>query len=223
MQAQTIAIVLAGITALYLFCRWNLKGQSWISRILSIIAAVAIVVVGIFYQRPQKLPTGSSQPATARPKSTNKQPTLIELGPQLPDVIEKEGVVGRRFGSLRVYLAVPPEVTIRADTVTVRAESVPILVVLENDTYSPLRLGKLDWGGINLCRIHVTELRQDNRGETIFAQDVPLPPHADWSSAERRSVEINWPLQGIAPGDYKITAEFPFGDHPILKIRTRLL
>ena len=243
---EIIAGVVVGVTALYLFYRWNIKGQSWAWRIIMIVAAIVVLAItwGIRVTRhPASYALSSASPTSA---------ATFEAGTALSAVVEREGVVGRRFGSLRVYLAVAPEVRLESkanDKVrsplfdnpnspfptsyvvvksatrewTVRSEAVPILVVLENDAYTPLHVAKLNWQGTTLCSVRVARLREEGgEEEEVLAKDVPLPERADWWSAERRSIEVPWPLQDASPGDYRVSVQLPFGDNPVVGINTRL-
>ena len=187
---------------------------------------------------------------TSAPDRSTPVPASYDRGPALPPVLRQPGLVSQCFGPLRVYLAVTPEVTLEGkanDEVrspyfgnpnsafptsytvvkpatrewTVRAESLPILVVLENDTYRPLRLEQLNWSGENLCTVRVVR-RQDSGDEEVYTQDVPLPARGDWWSAERRSVEVNWPLRDATPGDYQVSVKLPCKEQPVVEIATRL-
>jgi len=211
-----------------------------ISQIIWVFACLAVVAVS-WRLRAARL---------AAPDRAASAAALEDRGPVLPPVLQQPGLVSRCFGPLRVYLAVAPEVTLETkanDEVrspvfgnpnsafptssvvvkpatrewSVRAESLPILIVLENDTYQPLRLEQLNWSGKDLYTVRVVR-RQDSGDEEVYTQDVPLPERGDWWSAERRCVEVNWPLRDAPPGDYRVFVKLSFGEHPTVEIATHL-
>ena len=169
----------------------------------------------------------------------------------LPPVVSRPGIAGQRIGPLRIHLAVPPEVqletrtndevstpvfdiqksafpvswtTVRPATKewTVRAAMIPILVVLENDSYQPISGDSLGWKGSHLCSVRAERLGEGGNKE-VFRMDVPIPDGGfRLTAAERRSIEINWPISDAPAGDYKVFVELPFGEHPVIEIPTRL-
>lgn len=169
---------------------------------------------------------------------------------RLQDDIREPGVAGRRLGPLRAYLAVPHEVRLEntaSDAVTspvfgpgsafpvawdvvkpatrewtVRAARVPILVVLENDTYLPVGISQLGWKGPNLCTVRVERMEAEPC-EEVYRMDVPLPSSAFLlSPAQRRNVTVHWPLEAVAAGEYRVSVQLPFGGQPVVETRTRL-
>jgi len=210
------------------------------SRIIWVLSCLAVMTVS-WRLRAARL---------AAPDRAASAAALYDREPALPPVLQQPGLVSQCFGPLRVYLAVAPEVTLERkanDEVrspvfgnrnsavpssevvvkpatrewSVRAESLPILVVLENDTYQSLRPEQLNWSGEDLCVVRVVR-RQEGGGEEVYTQKVPLPERGEWWSAERRSVEVNWPLRDAGPGDYRVSVQLPFGEHPVVEIATHL-
>ncbi len=170
---------------------------------------------------------------------------------RLPLAVDRPGLSGRRVGPLRIHLTVPPEVQLETRTSdevrspvfdinksafpvswqivkpatrewTVRVATVPILVVLENDSYQPLGGDTLGWRGPHLCSVRVERLGEGG-SEEVFRKDVPIPEGGfRLLPAERRSVGIDWPLDNVSTGSYKVIVEFPIGEHPVIGVCTRL-
>ena len=150
--------------------------------------------------------------------------TAPDIGRPLPPSFDRPGVVSRQIGLMRVYLSVVPEVTV--ETVfegAATGTTVPILLVLENDTYQPLAGSAIGWLGGQLGTLSVFRVGVGGRDEEVFQAEVSLPARADWLSAERRNFTVDWPLRAGAPGHYRVTVQLAFPDQPMLEIATRVL
>ena len=157
-------------------------------------------------------PPGADTPAPAA--------SVVKETP-LPDSLEQPGLVSRRFGPMRLYVSVAPEVALRrapdaADGATL--ESVPILIVLENDSYREVDARRdLALTGDELFSVSVTD---PARGELF--RDRETSADFVWKPAERRSFTFHWRPADVAPGEYVITVKLAFGDLGETQIRTRL-
>ena len=133
------------------------------------------------------------------------------------------------MGLLRTYVAVPEE--IRLDPATdpsgLRVAHVPILIVFENESYRPLPAADLGWIGRSLCTVRVMRVPERGSEVEVFQNEVSLPARADWLSAERRSITVDWPLRGGAEeagaGLYRVSVRLALPDEPAVEIYTRLL
>ncbi len=148
-------------------------------------------------------------------------PAQLDIGRSLPPSFDQPGVVSRQIGLMRIYLAVVPEIT--RETGSETGAIVPILLVLENDTYQPLAGAGLGWLGGQLAAVTVLRVGAGGRDEEVFQTDLPLPARADWLSAERRNFTVDWPLRTGAPGLYRITVQLALPDQPTLEIALRVL
>ena len=151
-------------------------------------------------------------------------PALPDIGRPLPPSFDRPGVVSRQIGLLRVYLAVVPEIVReKAPQMPLITDTVPILLVLENDTYQPLAGTALGWLGGQLAAVTVYRVGAGGRDEEVFQTDLPLPARADWLSAERRNFTVDWPLPAGTSGHYRITVQLALPDQPTLEIALRVL
>jgi hypothetical protein len=176
---------------------------------------ILVVLLGViavaFAVRSRKAETAAaSAPAAA----------AFDVGRPLPLATERPGVVGRQIGLLRVTVAAAPEITLGVAPSGGEIESVPILVVLENDTYQPLASASLGWVGKYLCSVRITRRADDTE---VFQSDVPLPTRLDWLSAERRQFVVDWPVQDVPPGSYRISVQLGLPDQPVVEVATRVL
>lgn len=187
-----------------------------------IVVIIGLVSVAIAVRlRPEK-------PVAPLPPSTTPPPS-IATGLILPPAIERPGVTSRLFGLLRTYVALAEEIHLEpsAEEAVARTARIPILIVLENETYRPLTAAAAGWTGQSLGSVRVARMQEDGSELEVFQTEVPMPPRADWLSAERRNVVVDWPLREsaspITPGQYKVTVRLDLPDEPAVDIYTRLL
>ncbi len=181
--------------------------MKWPQMILVLVGIVAVALAVRSRRAADSTAATAAAPVLVRP----------DIGRPLPPSFDRPGVVSRQIGLMRVYLAVVPEVT-GADPA-----NVPILLVLENDTYQPLAGTALGWLGGQLAAVTVFRVGAGGRDEEVFQTDLPLPTRADWLSAERRNFTVDWPLRTGAPGHYRITVQLALPDQPTLEIALRVL
>lgn len=184
-------------------------------QILTVLLSVLAVALAV---RSRKQQTAAAKSPSSSP------PPALDIGRPLPPSFDRPGIVSRQIGLLRVTVSVLPEVALETETgdATRRAEAVPILLTFENDTYQPLPASTIGWIGSQLCTVRVTR-STDDRDLDVFQHEVPSLARADWLSAERRSVTIDWPLRDASPGSYRISVQLALPDQPALEIATRLL
>ena len=195
--------LLLGALAILLFV-WDSVSRKWRFRLVLLVGLASVLVFG--------------KPALNRVRHLGALD--IHKEEPLPLTFNHDGIAGQRIGPLRIYLAVPPEVQLEQRA---RAATVPILIVLENDTYQPLSSDNLDWRGPNLFSVRVVRLGE-GQNEEVYRTEVPVPNGGfRLLSTERRSITINWPLENVAAGDYKVSIEFPVGKRPAMETGTRLL
>jgi hypothetical protein len=187
-----------------------------------IVVLVGIISVAIAVRfRPEK--------PTAAPKPVREIPPAVVTGGILPPSVEQPGVASRLVGLLRTYVAVADEIRLEpsVDAPAARVVSIPILIVFENETYRPLTAEAIGWLGKSLCTVRVARLPEAGGEIEVFQTEVPLPARADWLSAERRSIAVDWPLRESAgesaTGDYKVSVRLTLPDEPAIEIYTRLL
>jgi hypothetical protein len=142
---------------------------------------------------------------------------------QLPDYLERRGMVSERLGSIRLYVLVSPEIqiqrTVEGQDRIVILDRVPIRVVLENETYSPLSLQEAQISNAELFSVTVTKT---DSNEEVFTAHQLSAEVTGWTPAERKTFNIDWPLSSPTPGTYLITLTPSFGEKNALQIRTTL-
>jgi hypothetical protein len=189
-------------------------------QIITVLLGIVAVAIAVRL-RPEK--------SAAAPKPIAKAPPAVATGRILPPSYDQPGVASRLFGLLRTYVAVAEEVRLEpsADAPGVRVTSLPILIVFENETYRPLPAADVGWVGKSLCTVRVVRVPENGGELEVFQTEVPLPARADWLSAERRSVSVDWPLHDdageVATGLYKVSVRLALPDEPAVEIYTRLL
>jgi hypothetical protein len=187
-------------------------------QIVFVLLGVASVAIAVRL-RPEK-PVAPSKPHA-------KAPPAIVTGRILSPSTEEPGVTSRLIGLLRTYVAVAEEVRLdfSADAPGARVASLPILIVFENETYRPLPAADVGWVGKSLCTVRVARMPDAGGEIEVFQTEVPLPTRADFLSAERRSVSVDWPLRDgeVASGRYKVSVRLALPDEPAVEIYTRLL
>lgn len=138
----------------------------------------------------------------------------------LPDYLEKPGLASRKFGSLRVYVAVEREIEAKKNNQYLG--SVPIMVILENDSYKRLDPSNdLGLTGNVLFNVRVTSERQ---GKKLVALNQPQyrTELSGWEPAERKKFIVNWPISPKTSGDFTITVELAFGSRYKVETHTRI-
>jgi hypothetical protein len=190
------------------------------SQIISVLLGMAAVALAVRY-RGEKPPTAHSPALAPAP--------VVETGRPLPPSFVRPGMVSRLVGVMRTYVAMAEEISFDPSPYESgdRAVSIPILIVLENETYRPLMAADMGWIGKSLCSVRVVRV-SDNGGEVeVFQTEVPLPPRADWLSAERRSVTVDWPLRDsaseVVAGRYRVSVQLSLPFDPVVEIYTRLM
>jgi hypothetical protein len=145
---------------------------------------------------------------------------------RLPDYLEAPGVVSKRFGSLRLYVAVQSEIPILKTAAGQAPEGevldrVPIRIVLENETYHPLNMTRDVKAGEDLFTVAVRRVDSGAERE-VFATRQSSLEASDWTPAERKTFTIDWPLQEAIAGNYLILVTPGFDDRSTIQIRTTL-
>lgn len=183
-----------------------------------LVAVLLSVLAVAFAVRSRQQRTAAAASTTSAPAPTS------DLGRAFPPSFERPGLVSRQIGLLRVYVTVLAEIPLAppADGSARRVDTVPILLTFENDTYQPLAASSMGWldGQMGIVRVTRTG---DEREVDVFQHEVPSPARADWLSAERRSVTVDWPVRDATPGTYRITLQLALPEQPPLEITTRLL
>jgi hypothetical protein len=188
-------------------------------QIVMVVCGVIAVAVAV-RMRPDK--------PVAPPSIAEAPPAAAATGQILPPALERPGVASRLIGVMRTYVAVAEEVRLEpsADGPAIRVASLPILIVLENETYRPLTVAAVGWIGNSLCTVRVSRMPDAGGEVEVYQAEVPLPARADWLSAERRSFSVDWPLtdRGSFPsGNYKVSVRLALPEEPAVEIYTRLL
>ncbi|MBC8029773.1 MAG: hypothetical protein H7Z16_06650 [Pyrinomonadaceae bacterium] len=190
--------------------------------------AVVVLLVGglaaaggfIFYR--------SRAVTVAPPVEVSTQPTeVLPGGPTpLPDSFESPGLVSRREGPLRIYVALPREISLsrhgeNSGQQDQTLASVPIVVVLENDTYKKVdAAGDLSLTGDALFTLTITRDAPD--GPEVFSHSEPRAEVSTWQPAERKTFTASWPAASISPGAYLVSVRPAFGTRQTLQIRTSI-
>jgi hypothetical protein len=145
----------------------------------------------------------------------------------LPDTFESPGLVSRRDGPLRLYVAAASEVPIKKDSAQAGPGAalsyVPILVVLENDTYDRVdTAGDLSLTGDKLFTVGVSRAGSNGEREEVFSYSEPSTDVGGWGPAERKSFRVSWPAANAAPGDYLISVTPAYGKREKVELHTTL-
>jgi hypothetical protein len=145
----------------------------------------------------------------------------------LPEFFESPGLVSRRAEPLRLYVAVAREIPLsNQDSADPQSSgqtltSVPIVVVLENDTYKKLNFdSELAPAGEDLFTLAIR--RDGPSAEEVFTYREPRAELSGWQPAERKTFTVSWPTAGAGPGDYLVSVTPAFGKQATLQIRTTL-
>jgi hypothetical protein len=192
-----------------------------VTLILLLVGGIATAAGVIFYRSHY----GSSSPP--KPIQTS-QSTPLPGGPTpLPDSFESPGLVSRRAEPLRLYVAVAREIPLSkqnsadpqssGQTLT----SVPIVVVLENDTYKKVNFdSELAPAGEDLFTLAVR--RVGPNAEEVFTYREPRAELSGWQPAERKTFTVSWPAAQLTPGDYVVSVTPAFGKQEKVQIHTTL-
>ncbi len=189
--------------------------------VVLLIAVLAAVGGFIFYRY-------RSVVVVVQPTESATEPVPIAPGgpTPLPDSFESAGLVSRRYGSLRIYLAVPREISLTRNDregsgqTSKTLASIPIAVVIENDTYKKADLAA-DPSGDDLFTLTVS--REGEEGAEVFSHREPRAPESsEWRPAERKTFTVSWPATNINPGVYSISLRPAFGTQETVQIRTAI-
>ena len=188
--------------------------------VVSLIGVLAGVGAFIFYRSrtvvtlPEAITT---QAAPTAPVSSGPTP--------LPDSFISPGLVSRRDGHLRIYVAAPPEISLSKDVAEgsgqtpQRLASIPIAVVLENDTYKKVDAANdLALSGDALFTLTIS--REGPDGGEVFSYSEPQAELNEWQPAERKTFTATWPATSLIPGVYLISLRPSFGAQETVQIRT---
>ena len=185
-----------------------------------LVLAFGVLVTAVILSRRNKIQSSraeqSSPGAGAEPVPA---PARALDPPPLPDSFERPGLASRRLGRMRVYLSVQPEVSLR-DPNGRLLERIPILIVLENDTYE-----KQSWPpeklnpGEFLFSLSVN--RVPNQPKPAFTHNQPAGEQKPWEPAERRSFTIPWYARGVRVGEIYVVNLRVYGGG-ILELRSRI-
>jgi hypothetical protein len=185
-------------------------------------AVILLVSVGLLFTLACSK-TPPSTPPTTDPIELAKSAQKLPGPAQLPDLFERRGLISKRFGSVRLYVLVSPEIqiqrTVEGQDRTVILDRVTIRVVLENETYSPLSLQEAQISTADLFTLTVTK---SDSNEEVFTAHQLSAEVSGWEPAERKTFNIDWPLESPAPGTYLIAVTAGFGDRSTVQIRTTL-
>ena len=190
-------------------------------RLLAVLAVLAVsaAAAALYYARRPTL-TGAQRQADGASSGqtvTSSGLVVVDATP-LPATFEKPGLVSRRFGVMRVYVSAAPEIPIRSGTQGAPLAIVPILVVLENDSYRELDArSDLGLDGSALFSVEV----RDPSAAVVFRESRPVQDVV-WGPAERKTFDVRWPPSPPTPGQYVISVKPAFGNAGELQLRTRL-
>lgn len=187
-------------------------------QVIAVLLGVLAVALAVRLRENQQRAAAATAPVTlAVPPDPRRA---------LPPSFERPELVSRQIGLLRAYVAlapeIPPATTAAGAEAPRRVEAAPLLVVLENETYLPLKGTALGWTGPHLCLVRITRETTDAAESEIFLGEIPLPGRTDWLSAERRSFTLDWPLAGLEPGEYRIAVQLMLPDLPVIELRRRV-
>jgi hypothetical protein len=189
-------------------------------RLLAALAAAAVAVAGaaLYYaRRPARGDVQGQTDGTAGQTETASGVIIIDATP-LPATYEKPGLVSQRFGVMRIYVSAAPEVSLKGATQGSTLDVVPILVVLENDSYREADARRdLGLDGAELFSVEI----RDPSGAVVFSDSTPAEESV-WGPAERKTFNLNWHPTSLAPGQYVISLKPAFGDAGEVQLPMRL-
>lgn len=192
-----------------------------VTLIVLLVAAIAAAAGYIYYRSHPRIVSG---PAT---ETTQTIQASVPGGPTpLPEFFESPGLVSRRAEPLRLYVAVARAIALQQEPGDPQAAgqkltSVPMVVVLENDTYQKVNFDSaLAPAGEDLFTLVVT--REGANSAEVFNYREPRAGLSGWEPAERKTFTVSWPTAATGPGTYMVTVTPAFGKQEPLKIRTTL-
>ncbi len=184
--------------------------------VLAILTAL-LVALGLLASRKQL--NQAPRQIAQQPTSTQPQPSPTLDPPRLPDMIDQESLVGRRVGPMRFYLAVQNETPLKKNDGQ-PLEKVPILVVIENDTYQtqnwPEGASKSE---DELFSVTVWS-ESDQKPPTSFTYHQKVGEANTWAPSERRSFTVPWYVHSPLAGWYLISVKLAGGT--TLRLHARL-
>jgi hypothetical protein len=182
------------------------------------VVAVAATAAALYYARRPARSDAQGLTDGAAPQTAGASGVVIIDATPLPASYEKPGLASRRFGVLRVYVSAEPEISIKSTTQGGTLDAVPLLVVLENDSYRELDARRdLGFEGAELFNVEI----RDPSGTAVFRDSRPAEDVV-WGPAERKSFNLRWNPAAPAPGQYVISLKLAFGDAGEVQLRTRL-
>jgi hypothetical protein len=160
-------------------------------------------------------------PAAVERHDTSPTATVAKVlaPPPLPDFLEKPGLVSKRIGPMRVYVALAAEIAATSKQGEA-LDSVPILITFDNDTYQ-----KQHWPNrtADTQQILFTVSISRQRGqtsETVFTRNMAQSDLNTWEPAQRKTFKLVWPLQSARVGDvYVVSVKIIDGTSLELKSR----
>jgi hypothetical protein len=203
-------------------------------RPLYALAALLAVAAGVAFYSWRRGPSGVTTPPTNADVAAATTPgvVIVDATP-LPAAFESPGLVSRRLGPLRLYVSVAPEVALtktadlgKMGTGNVggsqpegeRLASVPIRVVLENDSYREVDARRdLSLDGEELFQVSVS-----GADSGVVFSESRSAEETVWEPAERKTFDVAWRPGGAPPGEYVVAVKLAFGGPGEVKIRTRL-
>jgi len=196
--------------------------RAGVTLVVLLVAAIAATAGYIYYRAHRGTVSG-----TATEITQTRQPSVPGGPTPLPEFFESPGLVSRRAEPLRLYVAVARTISLAQpdpDKFQVTAQkltSVPIVVVLENDTYQKVNFDSaLAPAGPDLFTLVVT--REGANSAEVFTYREPRADLSGWEPAERKTFTVSWPTLATGPGTYLVTVTPAFGKQDPLKIRTTL-
>lgn len=188
-------------------------------RTIAALAVVALAAAGAtFYYLRHPAPAETVRRDDGETTATPEGGVVIVDATPLPDAFQSNGLASRRFGVMRVYVSAAPEIALRSESGDGVLQTVPVLVVLENDSYRALD-ARRDLGLVG-PRLFEVEIRGPS-SEVVFRDYVPAE-NTVWEPAERKSFELRWRPESPAPGGYVISVKPAFGGAGDVQLRTRL-
>ena len=189
-------------------------------RFVATVAIVAVAAAGgaLYYaRRPAATGTQGETGAATGQTVTSSGLIIVDATP-LPATFAQPGLVSQRFGVMRVYVSAAPEIPLRSATQGGTLDLVPILVVLENDSYRELDARRdLGLDGAELFSLEI----RDPSAAIVFRDTKPAEDVV-WGPAERKTFNLSWPPLSPAPGQYVISLKPAFDDAGEVQLRTRL-
>ncbi|MCA1619109.1 MAG: hypothetical protein LC795_07325 [Acidobacteria bacterium] len=188
-------------------------------RVVAALVAAALTAAGAtFYYLRRPAPAITERRDDGEITATPEAGVVIVDATPLPDAFQSKGVASRRFGVMRVYVSAAPEIALRSETGDGVLQTVPVLIVLENDSYRALDARRdLGLDGQRLFDVEIS----GPSSEVVFQDYVPAE-NTVWEPAERKSFEVRWRPESPAPGEYVISVKPAFGGAGGVQLRTRL-